>query len=183
MNLMCHIPKSTPTQFLEIALDLCPLHLFGKMEALKTHYRLHQVLEFDWEGVHKNKVKTYCDSHLKVWKDYAERIGIDVNKLDECAITAGGKLFKVDQSSFAKAAVPTAEICLYTDGSKMDKRVGAGYVAINDEKVVVGRSCRRLEDSTTVFQAEISAIQMAAEYIKDSSASCLLYTSPSPRDS
>ena len=40
INPFCSIPRSVPTGFLEIMLNVQPLHLFVKREALKSYFRL-----------------------------------------------------------------------------------------------------------------------------------------------
>ena len=99
-----------------------------------------------------------------MWQDYADDLGIEVDTLDACSITSGGNLFQVDHESFKSAESELAEVNVYADGSKIDQNVGSGFVAMRD-KLVVRRECCRLPDKSTVFQAEINAIQMATEFI------------------
>jgi ribonuclease HI len=54
-----------------------------------------------------------------------------------------------------------SQYTVYTDGSKIENRVGAGYV-IYKQGTEEGYDKLRLPDSCTVFQAEIRAIQEAA---------------------
>ena len=53
---------------------------------------------------------------------------------------------------------------VYTDGSKTEYGVGSGYVVYNKGKRIQTHSSK-LTDTTTVFQAEIMAINEAAEYL------------------
>ena len=96
------------------------------------------------------------------------------------------------------------EITVYTDGSKINNKVGSAFVVFKGNKIIHFQNYR-LSDHATVFQAEIHAITQAGLYLlqtnkkikylrifTDSQAAilaihkvhitCLLYTSPSPRD-
>jgi hypothetical protein len=53
---------------------------------------------------------------------------------------------------------------IYTDGSKIDNRVGCAFVYISQGVVIEHRQFR-LNDDSTVFQAELYAIYMAVEFI------------------
>ena len=115
----------------------------------------------------------------------------------------------LDSFNGLKKHITPSEITVYTDGSKTEYGVGSGYVVYNKGKQLQTHSSK-LTDITTVFQAEIMAINEAADYLlilynhrkfthvkilSDSQATltalsntqlksqtCLLYTSPSPRD-
>ena len=62
-----------------------------------------------------------------------------------------------------KHIIPS-EITVYTDGSKTEYGVGSGYVVYLKGKRIQSHSSK-LTDTTTVFQAEITAINEAAEYL------------------
>ena len=81
INLMTHIPRSTPSQFLELAVDLCPLHIFFENEAMKAYYRLHKILDFGWSGT--SDTKTYSESHMRQWKKCEEEIGLNIDLVDQ----------------------------------------------------------------------------------------------------
>ena len=101
------------------------------------------------------------------------------------------------------------KINVYTDGSRSEHGVGSGFT-IYEVSSLFYESSHSLPPSATVFQAELSAIFLAAEHIlseirtlhprfikifidsrsalqaldsrRVKSSLCLLYTSPSPRD-
>ncbi|SNX85028.1 uncharacterized protein MEPE_03736 [Melanopsichium pennsylvanicum] len=50
---------------------------------------------------------------------------------------------------------------IFTDGSKLDGKVGAGVVVTDSAMRTISSSCHRLDDSKTVFTAEVSAIKEA----------------------
>ena len=116
------------------------------------------------------------------------------------------KLFKISTDSFhgGNKHLKRSQFNIYTDGRKLEGKCGAGYLIYKYRKQIYANSAQ-LPQVCTVFQAEILGIKIACEqlldefdtykprYIKifsDSQAailaldnSCLLYTSPSPRDS
>ena len=57
---------------------------------------------------------------------------------------------------------PLSQINIFTDGSKTSQHTGAGFI-IYRQGVTIAEGSRRLPPLTTVFQAEITAIQMAAQ--------------------
>ena len=75
--------------------------------------------------------------------------------------------YEVVRSSFhnTQTWVQHAQFTIYTDGSKMGNRVGAGFVSYHQ-----GRSCHeaayRLPEFATVFQAEILAIREACAWLE-----------------
>ena len=69
LNVICTLPKSTPTRAIEIALDVQPLHLHLTQVALSAMYRLQ--FPIDWNGVGKRK--TYSTSHLRHWYNLVEK--------------------------------------------------------------------------------------------------------------
>ena len=72
MSTFCSMPKSTPSKFLEIALNIMPLALHCQKEGLLAFIRLKGVLEFDWLG--SSRQKTYAISHMKFWTGLADVI-------------------------------------------------------------------------------------------------------------
>ena len=160
INTFCNIPRSTPTRFLEIALDVPPLELYFQQLAIQTYYRLKPLLPLDWSGEYKNK--TYSTSHLKYWGNFYEQIGIASESLDTLSGALEGRKFVVNRKSFDRSYTTyPSELNIFTDGSKIENRVGAGYVFYNFKNIVAeGRF--KLHETSTVFQAEITAIKQAA---------------------
>ena len=111
INTFCSIPKSTPTRFLEIALDIMPLDKFIEKEAMKAFSRLRKVLEFGWDG--KAKRKTLSVSHMKYWSDKAERINSWEVDDDKIKVKLWEILFKTDMN-------PCKCCLLYTSPSPRD---------------------------------------------------------------
>ena len=190
INTFGSFPKSTPTAALEVMLDVMPLHLFCKQEALASRTRLDGVLQRDWMGT-SNK-KTHAVSHLKYWDNALQDFKIDPSSCDRHSGMKWNTGFKINTDSFdgtAKHRIPT-QYNAYTDGSRHNDQTGAGYT-IHKKGKEIDHGSFRLPDHATVFQAEVAAINKAAialmrmpqdvQFVKifvDSRAAILALTNP-----
>ena len=166
INTIVKVPRSTPTRGLEIMLDIMPLHLHIQKEGLAAYVRLKRSAEIQWEGVFSNI--THSISHLKFWEYLTHDLGLQDFHLetDACHVLNTRNNFVLDTSSFVDMAECQGHVdCnVYTDGSKLDGRVGAGvFIVRQGEDIVADRF--RLPDSSTVFQAELAAIREAANIL------------------
>ena len=161
MNTFANFPKSTPTQALEVMLDVMPLHTFVEQEALAARLRLDNVLRLEWSG--KNSNKTHSVSHLRYWKDALETGKINYSNPDRCDRTRYEQHFVLDRTSFDGAPEHRTRLqfSAYTDGSRKDDQTGSGYV-IYEGEVERESASFRLPNYATVFQAEIKAVERAA---------------------
>ena len=165
MGLFSQVPKSTPNSSLEIMLDVAPLPLHITRTALGTLYRLHHLLPLKWSGTFSNK--WYSTSHRKHWSDLVlsrddlPPLDTDYDVATDTNLT-GTRNYTVDLRSFhdTRHTCPS-EYNIFTDGSKQDDQVGAGF-CIYHHSTVVSKGFARLPDHSTVFQAELFAIGMAA---------------------
>ena len=166
INTMGIFPRSTPTATLEIMLDIMPLHLFCQQEAMKARVRLDDVVELAWEG--KNDKKTHAISHLKYWEETLKQHDISTYDNDKCASTRWNNGFRINRDSFDGKARHRSltQFNIYTDGSRKDDQTGSGY-AIYKHRQEIKSGSHRLPDHATVFQAEITAIQLAAEALTE----------------
>ena len=166
INTMVKVPRSTPTQGLEIILDVTPLHLHILHEGLATFNRLQSQLPLNWVGVYPNL--TFSIAHLRYWHYIAEDADIlDFNaNSDACHVPCPERKFVLDTESFVDMAACQGRAAwnVYTDGSKMQDRVGAG-VFIQCGGARVAEECFRLPDDSTVYQAEMMAIREAAKIL------------------
>ena len=110
-------------------------------------------------------------SHLKFWGNKLEEVNLEIDENDKILDLVWHKLYKIDIDSFTSYEMPfQSQINVYTDGSKTDTHVGAGFVIIKNNRTVLAGN-RRLPDKATVFEAEVMAIQVAmlglSGYIKD----------------
>jgi ribonuclease HI len=152
--------KSSPTNALELLLDLPPLHLFVKNTALNTYCR-HKI----------SKIKVV--KHLDNPKLLQE---LDKNKELKQTVQNNDYLNKEYNFEFPfSVEFPSKEdwiniICedtedkemWYTDGSKTSHGTGSGVYGSKENH----RLSIKLEDHNTVFQAEVFAIQKCAKYIQ-----------------
>ena len=166
MSTIVKVPRSTPTQGLEIILGVTPLDLHIKREGLATYNRLQKQLPLTWEGTYTNL--TYSVSHRKYWVLMAEDAGISNFRADSdiCNVVRPSLKFILDTDSFVNMADCQARMDwnVYTDGSKKDGRVGAG-VYILCGGVRAAEMSFRLPDESTVYQAEMMAIREAARIL------------------
>ena len=139
-------------------------------------------------------------SHLQHWAQDLHTV-IKKTEDDRCDVTIYDRYSYINTDSFDGNLkhIQKAETTIYTDGSKTDHGVGAGFVIYHKNRRIHTESIH-MPDTSTVFQAEIEAISHACQYalanlkelnikyikiLSDSQAAikaCLLYTSPSPRD-
>ena len=162
MNTFGTFPRSTPTSALEVMLDIMPLHLHCLREGLAARIRLDPILELDWNGTNENK--THSTSHLRFWNTQMDLCKISADLTDACSQVKWSAGFTVNRDSFdGKPKHRTrTQYNIYTDGSRHSEQTGAGYV-IYKGKGQVCEDSLRLPDHATVFQAEIAAVQAAAE--------------------
>ena len=67
-------------------------------------------------------------------------------------------------------SMPPSTIQCFTDGSKLDKTVGAGYV-IYRENAILAEESLHLGEHSTVFQAEVTAVHQAANTLLEEGTS------------
>ena len=147
---------------LEIILNIEPLDIHIKKLGLTTYKRLQDKLD---------KISWCTDPakyHLQYWAQDLHSV-IKKTVDDQCNITIYDRFTNTNTDSFdgKPKHIQKAETTIYTDGSKTNHGVGAGFVIYHKNRRIHAESIH-IPDTSTVFQAEIEA--------------CLLYTSPSPRD-
>ena len=168
INTMVKIPRSTPTQGLEIILDILPLHLHIQKVGLAAYIRTFPAPPLQWEGIMTNLTNSI--SHLKYWELRSRDADLQVGQIDSdsCKILRPTPKFVLDTSSFTDMANCQGEMeCnVYTDGSKIADRVGAGvFLYRSDGSTITDKL--RLPDHATVYQAELAAIRRAAHILRD----------------
>ena len=151
--------RSTPQAALEIMCNIIPLDLHLIETGLKSYLRLKSQLD-------QPKTTSSIQNHLSYW----DSLQISAEPLwqadDSCHEPLWFKQYTVNLDSFngARKHISPSEITVYTDGSKTEYGVGSGYVVYNKGKRIQTHSSK-LSDTTTVFQAEIMAINEAADYL------------------
>ena len=158
MNTFCHAPRSTPSRLMEVMLDVMPLPLRCQQVAFQSFLRLRSILVFGWCGFNTNK--TYSVGHMKFWSDILSKTDINLGCLDECDEVTIEKQFRVN-TEFKEMPPVMSQLNIFTDGSKIDRRVGAAYVMYKHREEF-REDKFNLPETSTVFQAEMLAIREAA---------------------
>ena len=165
------IPRSLPVRGLELLTDTIPLHLWLQKEAICAYIRLADKLTIDWRGVCHWKHNNVA--HRKFWSDKVREYDLDalLLSIDECFSRSTVKNFVVDIESFHKTLQYVRQIhkgkwVVFTDGSKQNGRVGAGYVVYRDAELF-SEGKYRLPDTASVYQAELFAIRQSLTFLTE----------------
>ena len=111
---------------------------------------------------------TWCTdptkSHLQYWAQDLHTV-IKKTEDDRCDVTIYDRFSRINTDSFDgnPKHIQKAETTIYTDGSKTDHGVGAGFVIYHKNRRIHAESIH-MPDTSTVFQAEIEAIGHACQY-------------------
>ena len=114
-------------------------------------------MSLDWDGFDRTKSKRR--SHLRHLWDLSAPWKLGEVATDDIRVVSPMALYRVVTDSFKgnKKFLTESQINIYTDGSKTEKGVGAGFV-ITKNKLELKIGEIRLDDICTVYQAEVFAI-------------------------
>ena len=163
----CMLPmrKGSPTEGLEVILNLPPLDLKIEQLALKAMLRVLPHNQTKWDGVGTNRKLI---GHLKWGLNKLKELVIDPFNNDSYHSSLNvSRQFQVDFKSFDKG-LPISEsstIC-YTDGSRMNDSSGYG-LGITRGDILVANENGQLDSRNTVFQAEVYAIHKACVKLRE----------------
>ena len=169
INTYAKVHSSSPTQTLELMTDTFPLKLYLQKEATCAYVRLQNNLTLDWHGESRSGLQR---SHLRSLQHLVRDLGVHELMLqqDECDIGNPADIL-VHQESFTDPAAYTEylesedfPIHIYTDGSKMNNKVGCAFRIRNSEEILKDFKFR-IPDRCSVYQAETMAIQYAAKRV------------------
>ena len=164
-SMISNTRRSTPRAALQIMYDLPPLDLVVNYEALASLSRNKHVIVKDWPG--QNKQSRTLIGHILYWERKAKTMGIDLEDTDKRKQDSWEKLYTVNQDSFKNEGEPIpAQISIYTDGSKTEEHVGAGFVIYRQGNEIEINSTR-LAEEITVYQAEVLAIKLAVDKFRE----------------
>jgi ribonuclease HI len=160
---------------MEIIFNLMPLDIFVKGIAAKTYLRCKELVKSDWTPS-KKKV-----GHIRwIQKQFKRVPWLEAPNDRMIPKINWQKGFKVDKKSFERGEDISGlgKIKVYTDGSKMNGKVGAGVVAMGTIDVRHGHdnSCiewteqEHMGERATVFQAEVYAIELACDELMERGA-------------
>ena len=121
----------------------------------------HPILtELTWLG--HATTKRHHTSHRAHWSSLFQRMGLSPSTDYLCAVNSppAFQMIRESFSGHAKFRRP-CQVTIFTDGSKMNDRVGTGYV-IYEGTSQYDNGSYSLPSHSTVFQAELVAILLAA---------------------
>ena len=156
--------RSTPTKALEIINNLMPLDLFLHNQAVKAYNRHKKEYKLDWEG--RNPNRPTLVGHRLFWANLSNRLLGKLEATDTIVPKVLENDFKViidDDQGREKPKL--SQINVFTDGSKSDTGVGAGYVVMKGKHTVIQAESIRLSKDASIFQAEAIAVQQAAAFL------------------
>jgi ribonuclease HI len=150
---IAHCHKGTPLAGLQTILNAPPLDILAKEYALAAMDRLqlHQDLISTNEDLpKKGHIKLALDTRNHIVGNKAPDYDVQINRRGKYQIYT--RQANEDES---------ADIDVYTDGSKMDTGTGCAYTIVqNNNELTYGQF--KLNQDATVYQAELIAIEMAA---------------------
>ena len=149
---------------LNIITNIPPLDLHIEGEVLKARVQLTGKLAYNWLGKYFGKTKGHI---LHADDEYKEAKLTSCDKLDDIPHEIiWVKKFKIDHDSFQTGDDVRLGPKCYTDGSKLNGRVGAGVYIQHDYDSILSKHVA-LGEHNTVFQAEIRAFILAVKTIEE----------------
>ena len=140
-----------------------PLDIFIAGEAIKAWHRTEPGAPHRWDGIGRISV-----GHRKHWEKESQALGILQYPTDDTTPEIHWeKRYKLNEDSLHSGEpIDILDgLACFTDGSKLDGKVGCGYVVYRDDNIITEDKIY-LGKLTSVFQAEVHAIDMAARDIK-----------------
>jgi hypothetical protein len=145
--------KSTPTKGMEAILGIPPLHLHAQELALNSRWRTRNLVQKTWGGL----ASTGKKGHIFILDDALRSIP-EVHQPDDQVQPQLNWLEKQEPID--------CDITAYTDGSKLDNvGTGCGWAITHGDQIIEEESIP-LGESSTVFQAELIAIQAVLLWLK-----------------
>ena len=119
--------RSTPQASLELLYNIPPLDIHLQEIGLTTYARLQAPLGQPWHS--KSTFKT---PHITYWSNMMKEALIEVDD-DRFNSINWDKRYHVILSSFTsnRVSIKPLEYTIYTDGSKTENGVGAGFVTVS----------------------------------------------------
>ena len=145
---------------MEVIYDLLPIDLLVKELAVQSLIRTERRIFSPWNGLGQGG----RIGHRLYWSKKLTEMGITDLVLDDIVpVTIMDRNYSIDLKSLETGRSQIrAEMEGYTDGSKLNDRVGSGWIVLKNDKMILQGSTR-LKDTNTVFQAEITAITKICE--------------------
>ncbi len=136
--------RSTPSKGMEVVLGLLPLDLQALQQGTSARWRTRRILSKRWDGLGKTR-----KGHQRKLDDV----------LREIPLTGSESDWQIQERVWlSNDEHLDQDLTLYTDGSKLEGRAGAGWAACVGDTSIHEESIGLGEDNT-VFQAEVFAIE------------------------
>ena len=162
--MMAPARRSTPTKALELINHLMPLDLFLHNQAIKAYNRHKKEYQLDWDG--RNLKRPTLIGHRIFWKQRSDIMLGDLEALDSIDPVALHNEFDITINSESGREKPKlAQINIFTDGSKTNFGVGAGFVIMKGRSTLIHAESIALQREATIFQAEAAAIHHAIDFL------------------
>ena len=145
--------RSTPTAGMEAALGLMPLPLTAEEISCHARLRTRELLSDTWDGIGNTK------------NGHRRKADETLNKIKTCNMPTDRTQRRREWLSVDDVQEP--DVTLFTDGSKMDSRAGAGWAATHGDLVIAEESVY-LGTEASVFQAEVVAIERSLRWAVES---------------
>ena len=154
--------KKAPTAELEIIHDIMPLELALQEAALNTFTRLR--LNYKSKS-YKTPKNLSLVPHLKYLQQLAnDALGHTIDSETTMANIEEKNYWVTINPKKGRANPIPSQINIYTDGSKTSQGTGAGYVILQGRNEVIQTQSVNLTNNASIFQAELIAIEQAAQF-------------------
>ena len=122
-----HSARLCPTRGLAVLLGQLPIPLHLQRTALCSALRHPDLVDLTWLG--HSSTKRHNTSHRAYWSDLLRHLDVS-SPTDYLRTVNPPANFRVVRASFSGCTKfhRPSQITIYTDGSKMNDRVGTGYV-------------------------------------------------------
>lgn len=144
--MMTQCMRSTPTEGAEAVLGLMPLDYFCQETATVAYTRIRSQFGLSGENPIRGRFKSHREFHLA-------RIPNEIREGQPQQLKVKKILPVESDPRVGENPVYTA----YTDGSKMEDRVGYGFFVAESDDIVY-EEAGRLDDHATVYMAEVFAL-------------------------
>ena len=173
LKFIAQTAPSVPTVGLAVIYDVPPLKISIDALAIQTWLRLGTLTDLEWGGLSRGKKPQ--KSHRKFVSDLAKSWNISRERLDHVKVVADKKNFRTITDSIKgdNKYLCLSQYNVFSDGSRTENGVGSGVCLLNNKKEVLRTYSARLPDFSTVFQAEVYAINMAARLISIEYSDCM----------
>ncbi len=153
------VARSTPTSALELLHDIEPLDIFLERTAVSMITRIKNLINIRWDGIGQTKNR----GHIRHWLNTKDKMSIPMLRPNRPWQRIWTKYYDIKEHP---ATELPAVWYAFTDGSRHDDQTGYGFVIRRDQTTTFATGAK-LKDENSVFQAEVRAVQKAAEYLID----------------